>query len=208
MRLAWVGTAIAIHRAGIGRQRTPRPGVLSCGNDVITLDIERALTAAYLQRTGQDNIMHARVFIAPQVHLRRGIPFASMMEDILADLAEAQTGYGLTGGVIVQALLYWAAAMAGFENARLHLPYFRGEDWRNYPNLSMAVMQQTAGAGYVVAFPTIPKMAIAPIIIIWFSYAVTSKNRHHHLTLADLPHSVLAAGAIFSSVWIWRSCSR
>jgi NitT/TauT family transport system substrate-binding protein len=53
----------------------------------------------------------------------------------------------------VQALLYWAAAMAGFENAGLKMRYFRGEDWRSYPDLTMSVMQKTADAD--------PKMVIA-----------------------------------------------
>lgn len=46
----------------------------------------------------------------------------------------------------VQAILYWAAAMAGFENAGLKLRYFRGEDWRGYPDLSLAVLQKTVDA--------------------------------------------------------------
>ena len=42
--------------------------------------------------------------------------------------------------------LHWAAAMAGFENAGLKLRYFRSEDWRGYPDLSLSVLQKTADA--------------------------------------------------------------
>jgi NitT/TauT family transport system substrate-binding protein len=46
----------------------------------------------------------------------------------------------------VQALLYWAAAMAGFENAGLNLRYLRAPDWRGYPDLSLSTLQKTAAA--------------------------------------------------------------
>jgi NitT/TauT family transport system substrate-binding protein len=46
----------------------------------------------------------------------------------------------------VQALLYWAAAMAGFENAGLQLRYLRAPDWRSYPDLSLSTLQKTATA--------------------------------------------------------------
>lgn len=43
----------------------------------------------------------------------------------------------------VQALLYWAAAVSTFENAGLKLRKLVGEDWRTYPDYSMATMQAT-----------------------------------------------------------------
>lgn len=43
----------------------------------------------------------------------------------------------------VQALLYWAAAIATFENAGLKLTKLVGEDWRSYPDYSLAAMQAT-----------------------------------------------------------------
>ena len=46
----------------------------------------------------------------------------------------------------VQGLLYWAAAMAGFENAGLHLRYLRAPDWRGYPDLSLSTLQKSAAA--------------------------------------------------------------
>jgi NitT/TauT family transport system substrate-binding protein len=41
----------------------------------------------------------------------------------------------------VQALLYWAAAVASFQNAGLKLNKLVGEDWRTYPDFSLATMQ-------------------------------------------------------------------
>ncbi len=43
----------------------------------------------------------------------------------------------------VQALLYWAAAIATFENAGLKLTKLVGDDWRSYPDYSLAAMQAT-----------------------------------------------------------------
>lgn len=41
----------------------------------------------------------------------------------------------------VQGLLYWAAAVATFENAGLKLKKLIGDDWRQYPDYSLSVMQ-------------------------------------------------------------------
>ena len=46
----------------------------------------------------------------------------------------------------VQALLFWASAQAGFENAGLKLRYFRGPDWRSYPDFSFTTLQSTIEA--------------------------------------------------------------
>ena len=46
----------------------------------------------------------------------------------------------------VQALLFWAAAQAGFENAGLKLRYLRGEDWASYPDFTFATLQRTVAA--------------------------------------------------------------
>jgi len=43
----------------------------------------------------------------------------------------------------VDALLYWAAATATFENAGLHLRRLAGTDWRHYPDFSLVTMQAT-----------------------------------------------------------------
>ena len=43
----------------------------------------------------------------------------------------------------VQGLLYWAGAIATFENAGLKLRRLVGEGWRSYPDYSMVTMQST-----------------------------------------------------------------
>ena len=40
------------------------------------------LTMAYLERVAKQNVVHTEVFISPQAHTRRGIPFAAMFEGI------------------------------------------------------------------------------------------------------------------------------
>jgi NitT/TauT family transport system substrate-binding protein len=43
----------------------------------------------------------------------------------------------------VQALLYWAAAVASFQNAGLKLNKLIGQDWRTYPDFSLSTMQSS-----------------------------------------------------------------
>jgi len=43
----------------------------------------------------------------------------------------------------VQALLYWGAALASFENAGLKLRYFQGDDWAHYPDFTLSTLQKT-----------------------------------------------------------------
>ena len=43
----------------------------------------------------------------------------------------------------VQGLLYWAAALASFENAGLQLDQLRGADWRTYPDYSLTTTSRT-----------------------------------------------------------------
>ncbi|ACC72338.1 ABC transporter substrate-binding protein [Paraburkholderia phymatum] len=44
----------------------------------------------------------------------------------------------------VQALVFWATAMASYENAGLKMRYMRGADWRQIPDYSLSVMEKTA----------------------------------------------------------------
>ena len=43
----------------------------------------------------------------------------------------------------VQAILYWASALAGFENAGLKLTRLSGANWRSYPDYSLSTLQAT-----------------------------------------------------------------
>lgn len=59
------------------------------------------MTKAYLDRAAADRVRHAEVFLSPQAHLRRGIPFAPMIDNVLRAFADAEADHGMTGGLIV-----------------------------------------------------------------------------------------------------------
>ncbi len=59
------------------------------------------MTLAYLRRARQDNVVHAEVFVSPQAHTRRGIPFEAMFEGIAAALDEGARELGMTAGLIL-----------------------------------------------------------------------------------------------------------
>ena len=59
------------------------------------------MTAAYFARAARENVRHAEVFISPQAHVRRGIPIAAVIENILAAIDDARTHHGITGALIV-----------------------------------------------------------------------------------------------------------
>jgi NitT/TauT family transport system substrate-binding protein len=46
----------------------------------------------------------------------------------------------------VHALLFWASAQAGFENAGLKLRHLRAADWTTYPDFTFSTMQKTVQA--------------------------------------------------------------
>ncbi|NKC33546.1 adenosine deaminase [Falsiroseomonas selenitidurans] len=59
------------------------------------------MTLAYLRRVRQDNVLHAEVFISPQAHTRRGIPFEAMFEGVDSALRQAERDLGMTAGLIL-----------------------------------------------------------------------------------------------------------
>ena len=58
------------------------------------------MTEAYLARAAHENVWHAEVFISPQAHLRRGLPIAAIIENILAAFDAAHNVHSITGGLI------------------------------------------------------------------------------------------------------------
>jgi adenine deaminase len=68
--------------------------VLQTGDDFYRM------TEAYLVRAAHENVRHAEVFVSPQAHLRRGLPIAVIIENILAAFDHARAVLGMTGGVI------------------------------------------------------------------------------------------------------------
>lgn len=59
------------------------------------------MTAAYFALAARENVRHAEVFISPQTHLKRGIPVATVIENVLAAIDDARARHGMTGGLIV-----------------------------------------------------------------------------------------------------------
>lgn len=54
------------------------------------------VTQAYLRRAHDDGIVHAELFISPQAHLKRGIPFETMMKGVLRAFEAARAEYGMS----------------------------------------------------------------------------------------------------------------
>jgi adenine deaminase len=61
----------------------------------------RDLAMAYFDRAAADSVAHAEIFFDPQTHTDRGIPFAVVMEGLLAGMAEALDRHGLTSKLIL-----------------------------------------------------------------------------------------------------------
>ena len=61
----------------------------------------RDLAAAYFDRAAADSVTHAEIFFDPQTHTDRGIPFAVVMNGLLAGMAEAEARHGLTSKLIL-----------------------------------------------------------------------------------------------------------
>ncbi|MDT5351377.1 MAG: adenine deaminase [Mycobacterium sp.] len=59
------------------------------------------MTAAYFARAARENVRHAEVFVSPQAHVKRGIPIATVIENVVAAIDDAQARHGMTGGLIV-----------------------------------------------------------------------------------------------------------
>jgi len=63
----------------------------------------------------------------------------------------------------VQGLLYWASAIATFENSGLKLRKLVGDDWRSYPDYSLATMQGTLDKDPALASGIVRGMAKATV---------------------------------------------
>ncbi len=59
------------------------------------------VTFAYLERAHADNVVHAELFLSPQGHLRREIPFATFMSGVMDAIARARRDLGMSVGLIL-----------------------------------------------------------------------------------------------------------
>lgn len=80
----------------------------------------RDLAAAYFDRAAADGVVHAEIFFDPQTHTDRGIPFDTVMQGLLAGMAEAEAKHGLTSKLILCFLRHLdeEAAFATLEQAK------------------------------------------------------------------------------------------
>ncbi len=81
----------------------------------------------------------------------------------------------------VHGLLYWASAIAAFENAGLKLRKLVGEDWRQYPDYTLAVMQATVDANPDMVVGIARGMAKATV------YALANRDCARQLHWARYP---------------------
>lgn len=61
----------------------------------------RDLALAYFDRAAADGVVHAEIFFDPQTHTDRGIAFGTVIEGLLAGMAEAEAKHGLTSKLIL-----------------------------------------------------------------------------------------------------------
>jgi adenine deaminase len=61
----------------------------------------RDLALAYFARLHADGGRHAEIFFDPETHTDRGLPFRIAIEGLLAGMAEAEKGYGITSKLIM-----------------------------------------------------------------------------------------------------------
>src|SRR5947207_2770364 len=59
------------------------------------------MTWAYLTRVRAENVVHTEIFISPQAHTRRGVPYAAMFDGIDAALRDAERRLDMTTRLIL-----------------------------------------------------------------------------------------------------------
>jgi len=80
------------------------------------------LTHAYLKRVAADNVRHVEVFFDPQTHTMRGVPFATVVNGIMAALKRGQVEFGITSKLILSFLRHLSEE-AAFETFREADPF-------------------------------------------------------------------------------------
>jgi adenosine deaminase len=61
----------------------------------------RDLATAYFDRAAADGVVHAEIFFDPQTHTERGIAIGTVIEGLLAGMADAEARHGLTAKLIL-----------------------------------------------------------------------------------------------------------
>ena len=86
------------------------------------------LALAYFRRVAADGCRHAELFFDPQTHTDRGVAFSTVMDGLLAGMAEAERDLRITSGLILCFLRHLdeAAAFATLEAAEPYLDRIEG----------------------------------------------------------------------------------
>lgn len=64
----------------------------------------RDLAMAYFERAAADGVVHAEIMFDPQTHTDRGIAFGTVIQGLLAAMAEAEARLGITSALIMSFL--------------------------------------------------------------------------------------------------------
>lgn len=67
---------------------------------VLTADDFHLMASRYYARAAAQGVRHAEIFVDPQAHLGRGVPYQVMMEGLRQAVADAERDHGITGGII------------------------------------------------------------------------------------------------------------
>jgi len=97
-------------------------------NVLRTADDFRDLAIAYFDRIAADGAVHAEIFFDPQTHTDRGISFDTVMEGLLAGMADAEARHGVSSKLILCFLRHLdeEAAFATLEQAKPWLGQIEG----------------------------------------------------------------------------------
>ncbi|WP_298167779.1 adenosine deaminase [Novosphingobium sp.] len=82
----------------------------------------RDLAMAYFERAAADGVVHAEIMFDPQTHTDRGIAFATVIEGLLAAMAEAEARLGITS-LLIMSFLRHLSEEAAFETLTMAEPW-------------------------------------------------------------------------------------
>ena len=82
----------------------------------------RDLAKAYFERAAADGVVHAEIMFDPQTHTDRGIAFGTVIEGLLAAMADAEARLGITSRLIMSFLRHLSEE-AAFETLAMAEPW-------------------------------------------------------------------------------------
>ncbi len=86
------------------------------------------MASRYYARAEAQGVKHVEIFLDPQAHTARGVPFEVMLEGVAQAVEDAETEHGITGGIIACILRDRpvAEAMDTYEHVLRHRDQFLG----------------------------------------------------------------------------------